>query len=489
VPTLLYVLVLALSPSSPARTISVDDDGPADFATIQAAIDAALDGDTVIVQPGAYTGAGNRDISFQGKAITMRGADPNDANVVESTVVDCGAGMGDLHRGFAFTSGEGPDSRLEGFAIQNGWSEGGGAILCVQSSPTIGKCLIRDNYSGYTSAHPIRSDPNLPAEAAWNGGGINACQDSSPMIVDCVLENNHAESGGGIYVSDSSRIAVMGCKIRSNEATHVGGGLGCGGYGNQTGGVIRDCIVAGNRAAEGGGIFCSRNEPLISGCIIAHNLATTEPIDLDRRSGGGGIMCYQSNPTFVNCTIVGNHANASGGGINCPSGGGVVLLENCIIWGNSATYGDQLARLCGMCVVGSQQIELTHCCIEMNPGTLFAERNNEWETGNTWTIDLDAQHSTDADPCFVSSGHWNLNGTPYDPYDDVWIDGDYHLRSQAGRWDPGSQMWVIDDVTSPCIDAGDSNSPVGDEPEPNGGRINMGAYGGTAEASKSHPNQ
>ncbi len=142
-----------------------------------------------------------------------------------------------------------------------------------------------------------------------------------------------------------------------------------------------------------------------------------------------------------------------------------------------------------MCVVGSQQIELKYCCIEMNPGALFAERNNEWETGNTWTIDLDAQHSIDADPCFVSSGHWNLNGTPYDPYDDVWIDGDYHLISQAGRWDPDSQTWVIDDVTSSCVDAGDPNSPVGDEPQPNGGRINLGAYGGTAEASKSHSNQ
>jgi hypothetical protein len=63
--------------------------------------------------------------------------------------------------------------------------------------------------------------------------------------------------------------------------------------------------------------------------------------------------------------------------------------------------------------------------------------------------------------------------------------GDYHLKSQADRWDPVSESWIMDDVTSPCIDAGDPNSPVGDEPEPNGGRINMGAYCGTAEASKS----
>jgi len=76
----------------------------------------------------------------------------------------------------------------------------------------------------------------------------------------------------------------------------------------------------------------------------------------------------------------------------------------------------------------------------------------------------------------------------------VWIDGDYYLKSQAGRYDPESGSWsctesgagwVIDDVTSPCIDTGDPNNFVGDEPEPNGGIINMGAYGGTTESSKS----
>lgn len=91
-----------------------------------------------------------------------------------------------------------------------------------------------------------------------------------------------------------------------------------------------------------------------------------------------------------------------------------------------------------------------------------------------------------ADPCFADPGRWDDSGTPDDPNDDFWVEGDYHLKSQAGRWDPASESWVIDDVTSPCIDAGDPNSPVGDEPEPNGGRVNMGAYAGTPEASMSY---
>ncbi len=74
-----------------------------------------------------------------------------------------------------------------------------------------------------------------------------------------------------------------------------------------------------------------------------------------------------------------------------------------------------------------------------------------------------------ADPCFA------------DP-----CSGDLHLKSQAGRWDPNSESWVQDVVTSPAIDAGDPASPIGLEPFPNGGIINMGAYGGTEEASKSY---
>ena len=63
--------------------------------------------------------------------------------------------------------------------------------------------------------------------------------------------------------------------------------------------------------------------------------------------------------------------------------------------------------------------------------------------------------------------------------------GDYHLKSERGRYWPEHNVWVLDQVTSPCIDGGDPNCNPGDEPMPNGGRINMGAYGGTPYASMS----
>jgi predicted secreted protein len=100
-------------------------------------------------------------------------------------------------------------------------------------------------------------------------------------------------------------------------------------------------------------------------------------------------------------------------------------------------------------------------------------------------LTLETYDNLDVDPIFADAGFWDPNGTPDDPNDDFWIDGDYHLKSEYGRWNPNTQTWVVDDVTSPCIDAGDPNMPVGDEPFPNGVIINMGAYGGTMEASKS----
>ena len=88
--TAILLCALLLVPATlAARTITVDNDAPADFTTIQAAIDDANDGDQVVIQPGTYTGLGNRDIDFKDKTITVRSIDPNDPNIVRSTVINC----------------------------------------------------------------------------------------------------------------------------------------------------------------------------------------------------------------------------------------------------------------------------------------------------------------------------------------------------------------------------------------------------------------
>jgi hypothetical protein len=116
-PTLTAVLVSAFTAmlvavsTSPAATIRV----PADQPTIQAGIDAAAEGDTVLVADGTYTGDGNRDIDFTGKAIVVKSE-----NGPENCVIDCQGSVDDPHRGFIFQNGEVHTSILQGFTITNG---------------------------------------------------------------------------------------------------------------------------------------------------------------------------------------------------------------------------------------------------------------------------------------------------------------------------------------------------------------------------------
>ncbi|MHC4745468.1 MAG: right-handed parallel beta-helix repeat-containing protein, partial [Planctomycetota bacterium] len=148
------LVCLFLAGSAPARIIAVDDDGPADYFTIQEAINDSNDGDTIEVRPGTYRGPWNRDIDFLGKAITVRSINPQDANVVAATIVDCNGIEVQKRRAFIFASGEGGDSVLSGLTLTNGYAPGtdsydynfeGGAIYCENSSPAISYCVIRDS--------------------------------------------------------------------------------------------------------------------------------------------------------------------------------------------------------------------------------------------------------------------------------------------------------------------------------------------------------
>jgi hypothetical protein len=157
------------------------------------------------------------------------------------------------------------------------------------------------------------------------------------------------------------------------------------------------------------------------------------------------------NSVLANCTITENVAVRGGAMFSQSSR---PSLTNCILWGDEP---DEIYDWDSATVVSYSDI------------------------AGAWP----SETNMDGDPCFANPGYWDNHGTPNDPTDDFWIDGDFHLQSQAGRWDPIKGTWKADKADSLCIDTGDPFSPVGDEPEPNGGRINMGAYGGTAEASKS----
>jgi len=153
---------------------------PSEQPTIQAGIDASVSGDTVLVADGIYTGDGNRDIYYNGKAILVISE-----NGPDSTVIDCQGNEEDKHRGFNFVNNEDATSILNGFTILNG-----------NAPDTLG--------NGFS-------------------GAINVF-DSSPLIENCSFISNVAEWGGAIYAHESSLI-IRNCLFVSNIALVHGGAI------------------------------------------------------------------------------------------------------------------------------------------------------------------------------------------------------------------------------------------------------------------------
>ncbi|MCP4259287.1 MAG: hypothetical protein GY774_17520 [Planctomycetes bacterium] len=262
---------------------------------------------------------------------------------------------------------------------------------------------------------------------------------SSITVLNCTFIRNYAGWGGGM-ISFYCNPTLVNCKFRGNYAAD-GGGINIRGNPKLVNCTFSDnfAIFHGWGASTGGGMY-NNGSPTLINCVFFRNQA---------RSYGGAIY-NRGNPTLVNCTFTANtlnpwSKNSNGGAIY--SRDGMVTLTNCILWGD-------------------QPNEIALDKEEDSPLITYTNIQGGWPDSRG-IIGI-----IDADPLFTDPDN-----------------GDYHLKSQAGRWDPISQSWIIDDVTSPCIDAGDSNSDCMGETWPHGGRINMGAYGGTREASMSTQRQ
>ncbi|MFC1889680.1 right-handed parallel beta-helix repeat-containing protein [Thermodesulfobacteriota bacterium] len=344
---LFVLIVFASAPALAAPSYSV----PEDYPTIQAAIDACPSSACFVnVDEGTYF----ENINFNGKSIEIYSRYDADVTFIDGDLVGSVV---------TFDSGEGPDSVLDGFTLQNGSGNGfgtyyGGSVYCEGSSPTIIDCVLTE------------------CRNTSYGGGIACIASSSPTITNCTISSNRGIGyhGGGIYCEGSSSPTITECVIGYNIVYGKGGGIYCEGSSP----TVIDCDIIGNRAAigldsSGGGIYCESASPTISGCTITGNSAT---------HGGGGICCNaSSSPSITGCTIDGNAAASHGGGIACfdhsspeindcsisgnggsvfvaePSwGGGIYLgtgcdssITNCTIDGNmaAASYGYGGAIACG----------------------------------------------------------------------------------------------------------------------------------------------
>jgi len=225
--------------------------------------------------------------------------------------------------------------------------------------------------------------------------------------------------------------------------------------------AIDRCAFVGNHADKGGGL-------LVDGRAFFTDLGL--------------------GPKLAHCLFTGNRARR-GGALLCVAAY-LQMLENCTFVSNSAEERPAL-------VAAGQRadpvpFDLTHCIIRDGPAFLWHDESARVTVRfSNVQGGYPGQGNIDVDPLFVAPGYWGDADDPSvvvepDVPNVVWIAGDYHLQSQAGRWDEGEQAWMRDDATSRCIDAGSGAHSYGQEPFPNGGILNLGAYGGTEKASKSY---
>ena len=273
---------------------------------IQSAIDAAVDGDVVLVTDGWYGITAQITITNGIEVRSVNGA----------TVTTVGRAGPENHRLFHLGHG---NARLNGFTLTNGNATGsrpdadGGAVLMARDA-TIENCVVSDN------------------TASLFGGGIHV-EDGGGLVQHCVVTRNRSGAdGGGVFGRDCT---VHHSVICNNISRSDGGGVHLGG-----GGLIENCRVENNIAGRAGGGILARGD-VVRNCLIVGNVASNR---------GGGIGHYIDVPgQFYNCTIVSNWA---------PMGGGVEggTLENTILYYNTADNGSNY-------YAGT----FTHCCSAPTP--------------------------------------------------------------------------------------------------------------------------
>jgi hypothetical protein len=347
--------------------------------------------------------------------------------------------------------------------------------------------------------------------------GINLTIESEHGPSNCIVNANGL---GRVFdlrnVNVADRVVIRGFTVRNGIAPDNFGGGGI--YNHNSILTVENCYIINNRSTKGGGIYTGgvAGSLILNDSIVADNVCTSS-------SGGGGMQINtNASVTATNCVFRNNSVPSPNMHAGCMYISSCdVDFKNCIFEGNSA-YGSG-----GVFYVIGSNFDLTNCTFignactgnggvgfvteglyttTMNVKNCIFRNNDAVGSGDTfYIIATPAQDATvnysysdinaslqsiggtgakndlggniNIDPRFAQDGYWDAG---------VWVSGDYHLMSMIGRWNPISGKWVIDAEQSPCIDAGNPSDSVGDEPAGyNGSRINMGAYGGTAQASKS----
>ena len=354
------------------------------------------------------------------------------------------------------------------------YSGGGGMTNGFGSSPMVVRCLFKYNMARWCGGMVNVNDCNPTVKHCdfienigyYSAAGMTNTRNCNGVIRYCNFIGNAIQTrntGAGLRIFESSPI-VEYCMFEANQG-ELGGGLWARGSVSMSP-IIRHCVFKNHSGEAGGGIYLYAGCPTIEDCMFINNSTSKY---------GGAIMAVQdSYPTLKRCVFVGNHAGQEGGAI-CMYHRSNSIVSNCTFYGNDNTFSIQdnsWAKIDNSIIWGPlTTVDGPHIQVGTN-GSLTMKYS-----------DIEGGY----DGVQVSNGlmNWGEGNIDSDPNLADPENMDFHLQSPAGRWDPNTTEWVYDVKMSPCIDAGDPDSEWLGEFWPHGGRINMGAYGGTSQASMS----
>jgi len=425
------------------------------YNTIQKAIDNATNSDIIKVAKGTYSEA----VQISQKKVQLLGGytgsgDFNTANPQANVTVISGTNSAPcifvyideaisgslLINGFTICNGQ------RGIELQGGWS---GKLDNI----TIENNIIENNGT---------SEPDQ------RGGGISL-EGNNVTIQNNIIRNNKAGRGAAIGVTDNTTNFLIADNRIENNTGYDDHGGGVSIYG--TGTITRN-IFDGNIAAAdpeitwgwGGALLIFADSETTTSVTLSHNVYRNNSAP-DR---GGAVFVDDGATVIMEHELIYNNTSGKSGAAiyvdaytNIPS---TLSMSNCTVANNANT---------GAALFVQGSVAHVENCIFWNNGSDFETYDDEVPAELTVNYTLTQQGFTGTEN--ISSDPLFANAT----------NGDFHVKSKAGRFDPQTGQFVNDNVNSPAIDAGNPTSDYSNEPQPNGNRVNLGRYGNTAEASKS----
>ena len=454
-----FLLACVLLTDIQAKTLYVDTDANEPgtgknwteaFNTLQLALSHAESGDTILVAQGIYKPDSSNQIPVAPcttfnllEGLTLRGGyaglthdDPNVHDPVQYPTILSGDLLGNDDPNDRFTYQDNSyhvlsaidihSVSIQDITISHGYAQEpymeGGGVYAVRSELTFQDCAFKLNL------------------ADENGGAL-FLDASEAILIDCDFSDNSSFEVGGAITSQNSNTSLINCQFTNNRGGDNAGAISHKMPPTDSANAslrLIQCQFLGNRGDWAGAVRCSGNL-ILDHCLFADNFGYLV----------GGLLHSQGHAAISHCTFAYNQ-----GEDNDESGGALYFqtstadIRSSIVWGNSrADTQDYIAQIRNR---SHSPIHINHCCIQ------------------AWKPTLGGQANLSLDPLFV------------DP-----LNRDFHLQSKTGRYDPVQDTWIQDNITSPCIEAGDPNESVGLEPMPNGCIANLGCFGGTIQASLS----